>query len=84
MKAEKKKIPFGGLLLIYITVMLTLIFAALAFMWRAPGCFGWTVFSICSTPSGPSLEKTIKPVARPRCRKRKGPVYEDFKSGPGG
>lgn len=39
MKAEKKKLAFGGALMIYITVMLTLIFVALAFWWHYLACY---------------------------------------------
>lgn len=39
MKAAKKKLAFGGGLLIYITVMLTLIFVALAFWWHYLACY---------------------------------------------
>ena len=39
MTEEKKKLSFGGGLLIYITVMLTLIFVALAVWWHYLGCF---------------------------------------------
>ncbi|MBQ3011147.1 MAG: hypothetical protein IJD81_08135 [Oscillospiraceae bacterium] len=39
MKAEKKKLAFGGLLAIYITVMLTVILAALAFWWHYLSCY---------------------------------------------
>lgn len=39
MTAEKKKVSFGGRLLIYITVMLTLIFVALAFWWHYLACY---------------------------------------------
>lgn len=39
MKAEKKKLAFGGGLLIYITVLLTLIFVALAFWWHYLACY---------------------------------------------
>lgn len=36
---EKKKLGFGGFLLIYITVMITLIFVALAVWWHYLGCY---------------------------------------------
>ena len=36
---EKKKIRFGGLLLIYITVVLTLVIAALGFLWYGLTCY---------------------------------------------
>lgn len=39
MKAEKKKLAFGGGLLIYTTVLLTLIFVALAFWWHYLACY---------------------------------------------
>ena len=39
MRAEKKKIPFGGRLLIYITVMLTLLAAVLVFWWYYLSCY---------------------------------------------
>lgn len=39
MTGEKKKLSFGGGLLIYITVMLTLIFVALAIWWHFLSCY---------------------------------------------
>ena len=39
MRAEKKKIPFGGRLLIYISVMITLLFAGLGFLWHYLSCY---------------------------------------------
>lgn len=39
MRARKKKLAFGGFLAIYITVMLTLIFGALAFWWHYLSCY---------------------------------------------
>ncbi len=39
MSEEKKKLSFGGGMLIYVTVMLTLIFVALAVWWHYLGCF---------------------------------------------
>lgn len=39
MKAEKKKLAFGGGLVIYITVLLTLIFVALVFWWHYLACY---------------------------------------------
>lgn len=39
MTEEKKKLSFGGGLLIYITVMITLIFVALAIWWHYLGCY---------------------------------------------
>ena len=39
MNAAKKKLAFGGRLLIYITVILTLIFVALAFWWHYLACY---------------------------------------------
>lgn len=39
MEAGKKKVPFGGRLLIYITVMLTVIFVALALWWHYLSCY---------------------------------------------
>ena len=39
MTEEKRRLSFGGGLLIYITVMLTLIFCALAVWWHFLSCF---------------------------------------------
>lgn len=39
MRAEKKRLSFGGGLLIYITVMLTLIFVVLAVWWHYLSCY---------------------------------------------
>ena len=39
MKAEKKKLAFGGRLAIYITVMFTILFVALVFWWHYLACF---------------------------------------------
>ena len=39
MKSEKKKVAFGGIFAIYITVLLTLILAALGFLWHYLSCY---------------------------------------------
>ena len=39
MKSGKKKVPFGGRLLIYMTVMFTVIFVALALWWHYLSCY---------------------------------------------
>ena len=39
MKSGKKKVPFGGCLLIYMTVMFTVIFVALALWWHYLSCY---------------------------------------------
>ena len=39
MKSGKKKVPFGGRLLIYMTVMFTVIFVAMALWWHYLSCY---------------------------------------------